>query len=707
MKKLFLFLFSIALSTSISSQNFTWVDGSTTAGAANVYGTMGTPAPGNTPCGRHGCAKWTDAAGNLWLFGGEGPTNSWHNDLWKYNISTNQWTWVAGTTSTNIGSVYGTMGVSSPTVYPGCREFISSWADASGNLWLFGGDGWDVNNNFVRLGDLWKFNIASGQWTWVNGFNTGQQNGIYGTLGVPSSTNMPGNRYGAGMWTDASGNFWLYGGRGLPGGTGFQGYLSDLWKYNPTTNQWAWMAGPSTAGQPGTYGTMFTPAPANFPGGRYLPGFWTDPAGKLYLHGGFGFASAAGTPSVGYLNDFWVFDQTTLEWTWIGGSTSSDVDGAYGTLGVPSTTNVPSSRRSHCCWRDVSGNFWLFGGERQVISVSQPYFAELNDMYRYNPVTKEWTWMKGPGNLQQNQNGNYGTMGVTAPSNIPGGRSNNTWWTDQSNNFWLFGGEGYDINDTITNHMNDVWTFTLPCNPDSIVALPKKNLCENDTVKLNAINGNSSTNWYNVPTGGNILQSGSSYSIIVLGVNSSATYTFYAASPTCTAMPRTAVTVTFNPLPTVLATAQRSIICTGEITHLTAGGANTYSWMPVSATGTTIAISPTTQSTYTVTGTDLNGCVSTGTVVVKVSGCTGINETEVAQNVSLYPNPSEGIFLIRSNKSVKQMDLIIFNAIGQKVFEKKQLSDESRIEADLSRGVYYYKVLVEGKAESSGKLVIE
>jgi len=33
-------------------------------------------------------------------------------------------------------------------------------------------------------------------------------------------------------WTDASGNFWLFGGNGFDS-AGTQGYLNDLWKYEP------------------------------------------------------------------------------------------------------------------------------------------------------------------------------------------------------------------------------------------------------------------------------------------------------------------------------------------------------------------------------------------------------------------------------------------------------------------------------------------
>jgi hypothetical protein len=38
--------------------------------------------------------------------------------------------------------------------------------------------------------------------------------GIYGTQGVPSTTNTPGCRRLSISWKDANGNFWLFGGEG-------------------------------------------------------------------------------------------------------------------------------------------------------------------------------------------------------------------------------------------------------------------------------------------------------------------------------------------------------------------------------------------------------------------------------------------------------------------------------------------------------------
>lgn len=148
---------------------------------------------------------------------------------------------------------------------------------------------------------------------------------MYGTRGIPAAGNVPGVRYGATGWMDSAGNFWLFGGIGQDSGIGV-GPLNDLWEFNPSTNEWAWMAGSSNrpcedadCGQYGVYGVLGTPSAANTPGGRGDAVGWTDSNGNFWLFGGNGFASA-GIASL--LNDLWVFNPSTNTWTWMGGNST-------------------------------------------------------------------------------------------------------------------------------------------------------------------------------------------------------------------------------------------------------------------------------------------------------------------------------------------------------------------------------------------------
>ena len=95
---------------------------------------------------------------------------------------------------------------------------------------------------------------AGSDWTWADGESKPNSPGVYGTKGVTAAGNRPGARTAAGKWTDASGNFWLFGGYGFDG-AGASGYLNDLWKYNPRTSLWTWVGGEKTVTQ--TNGVSF------------------------------------------------------------------------------------------------------------------------------------------------------------------------------------------------------------------------------------------------------------------------------------------------------------------------------------------------------------------------------------------------------------------------------------------------------------------
>jgi len=81
------------------------------------------------------------------------------------------------------------------------------------------------------------------------------------------------------------------------------------------------------------------------------------------------------------------------------------------------------------------------------------------------------------------------------------------------------------------------------------------------------------------------------------------------------------VSSTVNPLPTVTAIATPTAVCSGQSSLLTSGGATTYTWS-VNAGGVqtnTASVSPVTNDTYTVTGTDINSCTNTATVTINIT----------------------------------------------------------------------------------------
>ncbi len=86
--------------------------------------------------------------------------------------------------------------------------------------------------------------------------------------------------------------------------------------------------------------------------------------------------------------------------------------------------------------------------------------------------------------------------------------------------------------------------------------------------------------------------------------------------------------VVFVNTPSAISAGNDTQICTGTSVQLIASGANTYSWSPTTGLNnpniSNPIANPTTTTTYTVTGTDVNGCVNTDQVTVTVIEGAGI-----------------------------------------------------------------------------------
>jgi gliding motility-associated-like protein len=83
------------------------------------------------------------------------------------------------------------------------------------------------------------------------------------------------------------------------------------------------------------------------------------------------------------------------------------------------------------------------------------------------------------------------------------------------------------------------------------------------------------------------------------------------------------VLVTVNPLPLVNAGTDKTI-CEGATVTLTATGAVTYNWVPLVTNGTAFT-PPSGTTTYTVSGTDANGCINTDQALVTSNSLPAIN----------------------------------------------------------------------------------
>ncbi len=479
------------------TNQYTWIKGSNTGIATTgVYGSIGIPDSNNNPQGRTWHYSFTHG-GYLYMYGGyaNGIGYGWKNDLWRYDTSTNYWTWIKGSVGYNDTGSYGTQGVSlSSNLPPSYKYFASSWY-CNGKFYLFSGGDRD---------DMWEYDVSTNGWKWIKGSNVINQPAVYGIKGVAASNNTPGIRSKAANWV-YNNKLYLYSGNAS----------NELWEFDPSTNNWKWVSG-DTSHAACNFGTKYKPDQNNNPGKRLNAQVWQS-GNKVYLFGGetclYDQLTTIST------NDLWVLDIITNSWIWVNGSENPyntsilsyknaitknnnpagrehanswfydsvvyvyggistyslkyDPDvlwqynivknewkwvsgflnqlPSYGLLNSPSVYYSPGDRNSGCTWK-YNNKLYLFGGETKD-GLQTPHFC--NDIWVYDLSTNLWTWIKG--NDTFNSKGVYGTKGVSASTNTPSSRKGAAYW-QYNNKFYMFGGMGIDSTGS-TGELNDLWEY--------------------------------------------------------------------------------------------------------------------------------------------------------------------------------------------------------------------------------------------------------
>jgi gliding motility-associated-like protein len=329
-----------------------------------IYSPQGVATSYATPSGRGGALCWSDAQGNTWLYGGK-DSMGLRADMWKYVTNANKWMWVGGDTNSNALPVYGIKGIANATNSPGGRiGSITHWVDKQGNFWLFGGAIDNMGNN---ANDLWKYNPSTLQWTWMNGPNTINDAGNYGTMGISAVSNQPPARSGYAASQDTALNLLVFGGSNR----------NDVWKYNIATNLWTWVAGTNQlndfVGNYVGYCQIGTPAARHNWRAAQLVGNFKHLS--YIFGGGVLFGNVCN-------NDLWLFDSNTNQFKWLNGTfnSSANQNGIYGTEGIYAPSNRVPGRSLHGMVVDYGNRLFMFTG----LDCSG---RMKNDVWRYTPDT--------------------------------------------------------------------------------------------------------------------------------------------------------------------------------------------------------------------------------------------------------------------------------------------------------------------------------
>ena len=142
---------------------------------------------------------------------------------------------------------------------------------------------------------------------------------------------------------------------------------------------------------------------------------------------------------------------------------------------------------------------------------------------------------------------------------------------------------------------------------------------------------------------------------------------------------------------------------TGIVIATASGGTPGYNfnWQPGSSNTDTLKNpSP---GLYIVTVLDSNGCSATDSLVVPVI-INGIQQIAAPVNISIYPNPSAGVFYIETPVGG---EMRVYDELGQVVLQQIIAPGKGRIgTVTLARGTYVVEVVSAG-SKYDGKLVIE
>lgn len=569
---------------------WTWMKGDSTVFNGvqlGNYGTLGVSSPTNEPPGRYHSNYWKDLQGNFWLSNGQIYNVGSLNDLWKYDIATNEWTWMKGPQIvTNTGGVFGTQGVPNAANYPPSGGLSGyNWTDANNNLW-----------QYHSYGDVWKYSIATNEWTWVKGTGVPAQVAVYGTQGVPNIANTPGyHSENKCSYIDANGNLWCY----LKG---------NMWKYEIATNMWTWMKGPGSGAVVANYGTLGVPSPSNQPALTQAWTYWQDINYNFYL----GF-SAYNTNAV------WQFNPTTNMWTWIKGSqglTGSANGGVFIAPCVTSNERTPGKRIEARGGQfldptSCSDVLWFCGGSNAGM---------YNDLWYYNPTQNQWTWVSG--DSTSGALGNYGIQGVPASTNMLPCRQGHAMWVDNQQQVWVFGG----IVRGNTSRANDLWRFTpdpscFNFQLDTSVLVPPVDtvLCLSESTSMNLDTSLSITI---APAQGYVFNLDSSMVTFTPSTTTTYTVTGTKLVNNCPVQKSIVFTIIVNDYQ--LPNFANASICFGDTASISLDTSYIFTFTPNATNyqpGDSVVIfNPTVTTTYTVTATK-NGCPinNTGIFTINVS----------------------------------------------------------------------------------------
>jgi hypothetical protein len=205
--------------------------------------------------------------------------------------------------------------------------------------------------------------------------------------------------------------------------------------------------------------------------------------------------------------------------------------------------------------------------------------------------------------------------------------------------------------------------------------------------------GGCNYQWSNGGGNPNTISSSNSYTVTVTNSNN------------CTVS--ASVNITVNPAPSISINTSSQTVTPGQTVTLTAQGASSYQWNNGS-TGAQINVTPFGTTSYSVTGTDANGCTATGSVTILISSVEDLAKSE--PHVS--PNPSNGTFTVSfETEKPETIQLKVFDLLGQLIKQESPVTVSGTYAQQLNltqmpKGIYLLQIKA-GEESTSRRIEIQ
>jgi hypothetical protein len=155
---------------------------------------------------------------------------------------------------------------------------------------------------------------------------------------------------------------------------------TEIWEYKWKTKGWNVLYTQNSSNVYGTYA-----GPIVYPGSRTdFYSAYNPIHGQIYVFGGYGLSEAV----EGLLSDLWIFNMTSSQWEFAGGSTSTNAASVFGTIKTFSPESKPGKRsRGGAFFSVKTMKFYIFGGMQNTAP-----FELLNELWEYDPGLKTETF---------------------------------------------------------------------------------------------------------------------------------------------------------------------------------------------------------------------------------------------------------------------------------------------------------------------------